>query len=60
MKKRFIIILLAMCLKQISSVLRLELDKLIKQLYEKAKSTDVEFDDVLVEGLAELLDIDLD
>jgi len=60
MKQRLIILIIGSFLKAISPLLRTSLDTLIKQLYLKALTTDVEIDDLLVEGLADLLEVDLD
>jgi len=60
MKAGLIIVVLSVVLKAISPVLRSSLEAGVKALYAKAKTTDVEFDDALIELLAELLDIDLD
>ena len=60
MKQRLIIIVIATVLKAISPLLRQGLDTLIKSLYAKALETDTDADDVLVEALADLLDVDLD
>ncbi len=59
MKTRLIIAILGGMLKLISPLLRDTLDSLIKQLYAKALTTDVEIDDLFVEALADFLDIDL-
>ena len=59
MKGRVLAVIIAAVLKAISPLLRKTLDDVINNLYVKAKETDVEFDDVLVESLAELLDVDL-
>lgn len=60
MKAGLIIVVLGIILKAISPVLRTSLEAGIKALYEKAKTTDVEFDDALIELLADLLDVDLE
>jgi len=60
MKTRLLILIIGTFLKTISPILRNTLDTLIKQLYQKALSTDVEIDDIFVEALADFLDIDLE
>ena len=60
MKQRLIILIIGSFLKAISPLLRTSLDTMIKQLYLKALTTDVEIDDLLVEGLADLLEVDLE
>jgi len=60
MKTRLLISIIGTFLKVISPILRNQLDTIIKQLYQKALTTDVEIDDIFVEALADFLDIDLD
>lgn len=60
MKTRVIILIIGTFLKTISPILRKELDSVIKGLYQRALSTDVEVDDIFVEALADFLDIDLE
>lgn len=60
MRTRFIVVVIGTFLKAISPLLRTGIDTLIKQLYEKAKTTDVEIDDILVEALADMLEVDLE
>jgi len=60
MKTRLLILIIGTFLKAISPILRNTLDTAIKQLYQKALSTDVEVDDIFVEALADFLDIDLE
>jgi len=59
MKGRVLAVIIAAVLKSISPLLRKSLDDIVNNLYQRAKETDVEFDDVLVETLAELLDVEL-
>lgn len=59
MKNRVLVVIIAVVLKAISPVLRKSLDSMVRALYGKALETDVEYDDVLVESLAELLGVDL-
>ena len=59
MKGRVIAVIIATVLKAISPLIRKSLDDMVNNLYQRALETDVEFDDVLVETLAELLDVDL-
>ncbi len=59
MKGRVIAVIIAVVLKAISPVIRKSLDDMVNNLYQRALETDVEFDDVLVETLAELLDVEL-
>ena len=51
MKTRLVISIVGGFLKLISPLLRAQLDTIIKQLYQKALSTDNEFDDIFVEVL---------
>jgi len=60
MKTRLVISIVGGFLKLISPLLRAQLDTIIKQLYQKALTTDNEFDDIFCEGLADFLHIDLD
>ncbi len=60
MRKRLIIIVIGTVLKAISPLLRTSLDSMIKSLYAKALETDTEADDLLVEALADMLEVDLD
>lgn len=60
MKKRFILIVIAMAIKACSPLMRAAIKKGVNTLYLKAKETDVEYDDMLVEALAELLDVELE
>ncbi len=59
MKTRLIIAIIGGFLKMISPLLRETLEMLIKQLYAKALTTDIEIDDLFVEALADFLEIDL-
>ncbi len=59
MKGRVIAVIITVVLKAISPVIRKSLDDMINNLYQKALETDVEFDDVLVETLADLLKVEL-
>ena len=60
MKTRLIVLVIGTMLKAISPILRNQLDTIIKQLYQKALTTDVEIDDIFVEALADFLDINLE
>jgi len=60
MKTRLLVLIIGTMLKAISPILRKQLDTIIKQLYQKALTTDVEIDDIFVEALADFLDIDLE
>jgi len=60
MKTRLLVLIIGSMLKAISPILRNQLDTIIKQLYQKALTTDVEVDDIFVEALADFLDIDLE
>ncbi len=59
MKGRVLAMVIAAVLKAISPLLRRTLDELINNMYRTALSTDVDFDDALVESLAELLKVEL-
>ena len=59
MKGRVLVAVIAVILKAVSPLLRRTLDELINNLYQTALSTDVDYDDALVESLAELLDVEL-
>ncbi len=59
MKGRVLAVVIASVLKAISPLLRKTLDDMINNLYQRALETDVDFDDALVESLAELLDVEL-
>lgn len=59
MQGRVLAVVVSVVLKAISPLLRKSLDDMVNNLYQKALETDVEFDDVLVETLAEMLDVDL-
>lgn len=59
MQGRVLAVVIAVVLKAISPILRKSLDDMVNNLYAKSKETDVEFDDVLVETLAEILDVEL-
>ena len=60
MKKKLLLRVLGMALKALSPLMRRSLENQVNKLYETAKSTAEEHDDLMVEALAELLDIDLD
>jgi len=60
MKTRLLVLIIGTMLKAISPILRKQLDTIIKQLYQKALTTDVDIDDIFVEALADFLDIDLE
>ncbi len=59
MKGRVLAAVIAVILKAISPLLRRTLDELINNLYQTALTTDTDFDDALVESLAELLGVEL-
>lgn len=60
MKTRLIVQIVGAFLKIISPILRNQLDTIIKQLYQKALTTDNAMDDIFVESLADFLEIDLE
>ena len=60
MKKGLIILIVGVLLKAISPVLRQALQRAINDLNTKVKETENPYDDLLIELLADMLQIELD
>jgi len=60
MKKGLIVLIATVLLKAISPVLRIALVKGINDINSKAKETDNPYDDLLMELVADMLQIELD